>query len=244
MLRKTAIISGGFGDIGKATAEKFAANGYNVALTYLNSFDQDFLQKLKSYNVEAMAIRVDQSKENDIINFVNTVFAEFEYVDSCVLAAGKAEPEGFLYEKNAETIDEIINVNFRGTILFAREIIKHFSSQKHGSLVIISSIYGETGGSLEAVYSACKAGINGLVKSLAIESAPHVRVNAIAPGFISTKMTNHYTPTDLEYIKNQTPLAKLGTPSDVANSALFLASEESSFITGEILTVSGGALRL
>ena len=244
MLRKTVLISGGFGDTGKAVAEKFAANGYNIALTYYKSFDPDFIAKIKEYGVEVLAIGCDQTKENDIINFVNSAFKEFEYVDSVVLCAGKAEPEGFLAEKSADVIDDIIMSNLRGTIIFCREAAKHFTAAKHGNIVVVSSIYGETGGSLESVYSACKAGINGLVKSLAVELAPHVRINAVAPGFITTKMTSHYSPTDVEYVKNQTPLARLGLPADVANAAYFLCSDESGFITGEILTISGGALRL
>ncbi len=244
MLRKTVLISGGFGDIGRAVAEKFASNGYNIALTYFNTIDNDFIEKLKGYNIDVLALRCDQTKENDIINFVNSAFKEFEYIDTCVLCAGKAEPEGFLYEKSAGLIDDIIATNLRGTIIFCREVSKHFANLKRGNIVVISSIYGETGGSLEATYSACKAGINGLVKSLAVELAPNIRINAVAPGFIATKMTKHYSPTDVEYVKNQTPLSTLGKPTDVANSVYFLASEESNFITGEILTVSGGALRL
>lgn len=243
MIRKTVIISGGYGDIGKATAEKFASNGYNIALTYLTTFDHEFTLKLKSYGVDVLALRCDQTKENDIINFMNSVFNEFEYVDACVLAAGKAEPEGFLHEKQADLIDDIINTNLRGTILFCREALKHFVPSKHGNIAIISSIYGETGGSLEATYSACKAGLDGLVKSLAVEVAPNIRINGIAPGFIKTKMTANFDKSAVEYVKSQTPLARLGTPEDVANAVYFLISDESSFITGETLTVSGGALR-
>ncbi len=244
MIRKTVIISGGFGDIGRAVAEKYASNGYNVALTYLDTFDPEFVQKLKGFGIDVLALRCNQTSESDVINFVNSVYKEFEYVDCAVLCAGKAEPEGFLREKSAELIDEMISVNLRGTILFCRELLKHFEYAKHGNIVVVSSIYGKTGGSLEAVYSACKAGIDGLVKSLAVESAPLVRINAIAPGFIKTKMTKDYSSSDVEYVKGQTPLARLGTPEDVASSAYFLNSDESSFITGEVLTISGGALRL
>ncbi len=244
MIRKTAIITGGFGDTGKAIAEKFASGGYNIALSFLNTFDNDFINKLKAYGVDVLALRCDQTSESEIINFVNTVFSEFEYVDTLVCNAGKAEPEEMLMEKSTELIDEIISANLRGTIIFNREISKHFVSQKHGNIINISSIYGETGGSLESVYSACKGGINALTKSLATELAPNIRVNAVAPGIINTKMIKNISKEALVYAKNQTPLARLGTPEDVANTVWFLASEESSYITGEILTVAGGALRL
>ena len=244
MIRKTAIITGGFGDIGKAIAKKFAENGYNIALTYYKTFSNDFIVELKNYGVEVLALPCDQKKENDIINFVNSVFKEYEYVDTFVACAGKAEPVQFLTEKTTELIDEIISTNFRGTILFNREVLKHFQAQKHGSIVNISSIYGISGGSLESVYSSCKAGIIGLTKSLSVEASPFVRVNAVAPGCIETKMTNNLSSTDKDCVVDSTPLDRLGTPDDVANAVYFLASEQSSFITGEVLEITGGAVRL
>lgn len=244
MIRKTVIISGGFGDTGKAIARKFASNGYNVALTYLSTFSTDFLVELKSHGVDVLALPCDQKNESDIINFVNSVFKEFEYVDAFIACAGKAENPELLTDKNSELIDDIISTNLRGTILFNREILKKFMAQKHGSIVNISSIYGISGGSLESVYAACKAGIIGLTKSLAVEAAPIVRVNAIAPGCIDTKMTSNLSQTDRKFVVEQTPLARLGTPEDVANTAFFLASDESSFITGETIQVSGGAIKL
>lgn len=243
MIRKTAIITGGFGDTGKAIARKFAQNNYNVALTYFNNFDADFIEEIKSLGVEVLALPCDQRKENDIINFVNSTFKEFEFIDAFVACAGKAERVGFLSEKPTELIDDIISTNLRGTTLFNREILKYFLSQKHGSIVNISSIYGVSGGSLEAVYSACKAGINGLTKSLSVEASPFVRVNAIAPGCIETKMTSNLSKVDKECVVDATPLNRLGSPEDVANAAYFLASNESSFITGEILEVTGGVVR-
>lgn len=244
MIRKTAIVTGGFGDIGKAIAKKFAENGYNIALTYYHTFSNDFILELKKYGVEVLALPCDQKKENDIINFVNSVFKEYEYVDTFVACAGKAEPVQFLTEKTTELIDEIIDTNFRGTILFNREVLKHFQSQKHGSIINISSIYGISGGSLESVYSSCKAGIIGLTKSLSVEASPFVRVNAVAPGCIETKMTNNLSSTDKDCVVDSTPLDRLGTPDDVANAVYFLASDQSSFITGEVLEITGGAVRL
>lgn len=243
MLRKTAIITGGFGDIGKATALKFAQNGYNLALTYLNTFDADFVSKLKSFGIEVFAMHCDQSSESEIINFVNSAFKEFEYVTTLVACAGKAENPQMLIDKNTADIDEILNINIRGTILFNKETIKHFLNQKHGVIVNVSSIYGNSGGSLESVYSACKAGIIGLTKSLAVECAPFVRVNAVAPGCIETKMISNLSKVDKECVASSTPLERLGNPEDVASAIYFLASEESSFVTGEVLTVSGGAIR-
>ena len=243
MIRKTVIISGGFGDIGKATALKFAENGYNIALTYLNTFDAEFVSKLKSFGVEVLAMHCDQTSESEIMNFVNSTFKEFEYVDSFVACAGLAEPVNMLIDKETETIDKIINVNLRGTILFNKEVLKHFFDQKRGTIVNVSSIYGVSGGSLESVYSACKAGIIGLTKSLAVECAPFVRINAIAPGCIDTKMINNLSKQDKAWVEDNTPLERLGTPEDIANAIYFLSSDQSSFITGEVLSVTGGVVR-
>lgn len=243
MIRKTAIITGGFGDTGKEIARKFAKNGYNISLSYLNTFSSEFINELKSYGIEVLALPCDQKNENDIINFINSTFKEFEYVDAFVACAGKAEPVQFLTEKNSDVIDDIISTNLRGTILFNREVLKHFTSQKHGSIVNISSIYGISGGSLESVYSACKAGVIGLTKSLSVEASPFVRVNAVAPGCIETKMINNLSSVDKDCIKDSTPLDRLGTPQDIANAVYFLASDESSFITGEVLEVTGGVVR-
>ena len=243
MLRKTVIITGAFGGIGRATAEKFAQNGYNLALTYNNNFDLEFIAKLKTYNIEVLALQCDQSKENDIINFVNSAFKEFEYIETLVCNAGKSETVNVITEKSIQEIDELISVNLRGTILFNKEVIKHFLKQKHGNIINISSIYGLSGGSLESIYSACKAGVIGLTKSLAVECAPFIRVNAVAPGCTDTPMTSYLTETDKKEIISSTPLERIATPEDIANAIYFLASDESSFITGEVLPVTGGVVR-
>lgn len=243
MIRKTAIISGAFGDIGKATARKFAQNGYNVALTYLNSFDAEFISELKSYNIDVLAVRCDQSSESDIESFVNSAVKEFEYIDTFVACAGKAEEVQLLTEKTTEEIDNIININLRGTILFVKTVLKQFQKQKYGTIEVVSSIYGQTGGSLESVYSACKAGLIGFVKSISVEFAPNIRINAVAPGCIDTKMTSYLSDSDRTAIVSSTPLERLGKPEDVANTIFFLASQESSFITGETISVTGGVVR-
>lgn len=243
MLRKTAIISGGFGDIGKATAKKFAENGYNIALTYLNSFDAEFVSELKSLGVDVLAMHCDQTNESEIINFVNTAVKEFEFINTFVACAGKAESVELLTEKKTDEIDEIISINLRGTILFVKEVLKVFQKQKFGSIEIVSSIYGQTGGSLESVYSACKAGLIGFVKSIAVEYAPNIRINAVAPGCIETKMTSYLSSSDKADIIASTPLERIGKPEDVANAIYFLSCDESSFITGETITVTGGVVR-
>ncbi len=243
MLKKTAIITGAFGDIGKAIAKKYAENNYNLALTYLNTFDADYVNELKSLGAEVLALRCDQTSESDIINFVNSAYAEYEYIDTAVLSAGKAEEQMLLIERNTTDIDLILNTNLRGTILFCRELGKRMLEKKHGTIEIISSVMGQTGGSLEAVYSASKAALINLTKSLSVELSPHIRVNTVSPGFIKTKMTSDYSDETIQIIKSETPLEKLGSPEDVANAVYFLSSPESSFITGTEITVSGGVIK-
>ena len=141
-------------------------------------------------------------------------------------------------------IDKIIDINLKGTIYCNQILSKYFIKQKHGNIINISSIYGLYGGACESTYSAAKAGIIGLTKALALELAPlNIRVNAIAPGFIETNMTSCFDKQEKENIKKNTPLRRLGKPCDVANAALFLASDRAEFITGEVLSISGGALR-
>ena len=240
MIRKTAIITGAFGGIGKAIAENFAQNGYNIALTHNHNLDISFVKRLQGFGTEVFIMKCDQTKENDIINFVNSVFNEFEYIDTFIACAGKAEHPIELISKETNEIDEIISVNLRGTILFNREILKHFMKQKHGNIINISSIYGNSGACLESVYAACKAGIINLTKSLAKEAGPNIKINCIAPGCIDTPMVANLDQNDRKTIINQTPLKRLGTPEDIANTALFLASTQSSFITGQTIFVTGG----
>ena len=244
MLRKTVIITGAFGGIGSAIAETFAQNGYNLALSYNKVFDTNIIKKLKGYGIEVFAMKCDQTKENDIINFINSAFNEFEYIDAFIACAGLAETPIELINKPTDMIDEILNVNLRGTILFNKEILRHFIKQKHGNIVNISSIYGKSGACLESVYAACKAGIINLTKSLSHEAAPFVRVNCIAPGCIETKMTSYLSEDDRNNITQKTPLKRIGKPEDIASVALFLASPQSSFITGETILVTGGANEL
>lgn len=243
MIRKTAIITGGFGDIGKATAKKFAESGYNIALTYLNTFDNDFIEELKSKGIDVLAMHCDQTNESEIINFISTAYSEFDYIDTAVLCAGKAEDQCLLIERSTEKIDEILNTNIKGTILFCRELGKRMIQDGHGTIELVSSVMGQTGGSLEAVYSLSKAAISNLAKSLSVELSPKIRVNSVAPGFIQTKMTDDYSDETINIIKSETPLEKLGKPEDVANTIFFLASDESSFITGSEITVSGGVIK-
>lgn len=244
MLRKTAFITGGSGGIGKATALKFAENGYNIATTYLTGDVVDLQKKCEELGVEFVAYKMDLKNEDEIIDTFNKVFSRFQYVYCVVCNAGKADKESLLIDVPIEKIDDILQTNLRGTIICNQEAFKRFLKQKHGNIVNTSSIFGVNGGPCEAVYTATKAGIIGLTKAVAVEGAPYnIRANAVAPGYIDTKMTAHFTQKERQHAIDATPLARIGTGEDIAQTIYFLGTDQSSFITGEVITVSGGVLR-
>ncbi len=244
MLRKTVFITGGSGGIGSATALKFASEGYNIATTFLNGEINNLKKECEKYDVKFKAYYMDLTREQSVRETFNKVFSDFEYIDAVVCNAGKADKESLLIDVSMESIDTLLKTNLRGTIICNQEAFKRFLKQKHGAIVNISSIFGINGGPCEAVYSATKGGIIGLTKALAVEGAPFkIRVNAIAPGYIDTKMTAHFTDEEKAHAVSMTPLARIGQGKDIADAVFFLSTENSSFITGEVLTVSGGVLR-
>ena len=244
MIRKTAFITGGSGGIGSATAIKFAKEGFNVATTFLTGDVEKLKKECESFGVEFDAYKMDLRDEVSVRQTFDKVFKRFDYIDAVVCNAGKADKEMLFSDVETENIDELLNTNLRGTILCNQEAFKRFIKQKHGSIVNVTSIFGINGGPCEAVYSATKGGIIGLTKAVAMEGAPYkIRVNAVAPGYIDTKMTAHFTDEEKAHAVSATPLSRIGQGDDVAETIFFLASDKASFITGEVVTVSGGVLR-
>ncbi len=244
MIRKTVFITGGSGGIGSACAIKFAQNGYNVATTYLTGSTENLRSQCANLGVEFESYKMDMRDETSVKKTFDQVFKRFDYVDVVVCNAGIADKEMLFADVPQKNIDNLLNTNLRGTILCNQEAFKKFLKQKHGSIVNISSIFGINGGPCEAVYSATKGGIIALTKALSVEGAPYkIRVNAVAPGYIDTKITAHFTDEEKAHAVSMTPLARIGQGADVAEAVFFLANDSSSFVTGEILTVSGGVLR-
>ena len=245
MIRKSVFITGVSGDIGFAIAKEFADNGYNIIATYNNNSCDKIAEYCTKKNIEIKTFKMNLENYQEIENCIKQAFSESDYLDCAVCNAGISKPEILLCNESKENIDKIIDINLKGTIYCNQILSKYFIKQKHGNIINISSIYGLYGGACESTYSAAKAGIIGLTKALALELAPlNIRVNAIAPGFIETNMTSCFDEKEKESIKEKTPLRRLGRPCDVANAALFLASDKAEFITGEVFDVSGGALRL
>lgn len=242
MLRKTAIITGASGGIGSATAIEFAKLGYNVALTYNKHSTKALEKELRNYDIEVRLFKLDQTHEEEITTCFKEIFSSFEYIDAVIINAGKSEKYDLLTNKSVKDIDSVLNTNLRGTILIAREAQKYLLKQKHGVIINVSSMYAQAGGQCEAVYTATKAGVNGLTRALALECAPFVRVNAVEPGYIDTKMNSLVSEEEKAELIQLTPMKRIGTGEDVANLICFLASDKASFITGECYRISGGVM--
>ncbi len=244
MIKKTVIIIGVSSDIGKKTAKVFAQNGYDIIGTYNHGKIDDVKISCESLNANFKAIKLDTTKFEDVEEAFKKISSLSEYLDCLVYLPGLSEKENLLCDYTKEQIEKIIDVNLKGAIFCNREAMKYMIKQKRGSIINMSSIYGVYGGACETAYSAAKAGIIGLTKALAQECGQFgVRVNAVAPGCIETKMTSCYSKEEKQEIAHNTPLGRLGQPEDVANAIYFLASDNASFITGEALNINGGATR-
>lgn len=243
MIRKGVLIVGASKGIGLTTARKFALMGYDIFGTYHSSSPADFDNiKTNCPDVTVKSFKLDVNSPAEIADVFNEVFKNHPCIEAVVFNSGISCGEKMLCDNTCNDIDQLLSVDLRGAILVNREASKFLLKQKHGSIVNVSSIYGIYGGSCEAVYSACKAGIIGLTKSLALELGnSNIRVNAVAPGYIQTAMTASYNEEEKNSIIESTPLRRLGRTDDVANAIYFLSSSESSFITGQIIEVSGGA---
>lgn len=244
-MNKSVLVLGASGGIGESIAKEFVDYGYDIYATCNNGNLENLKKYCQSKNVELISYNLDITNFDDIQRVFKDVFAKSDYIESVINATGVSLSEKLLCDESVDDIDMLLNVNLKGAILISREAMKYFIKLRHGSIVNISSIYGLYGGCCESVYSATKGGIIALTKALAQECANfNVRVNCVAPGCIDTKMTECYLSNEesREELINATPLKRIGKPQDVAKAVKFLTTEESCFITGECLTVSGGVL--
>lgn len=242
MIRKCAVILGASGDIGKAVAEEFAKNGYNLGLTYFETNIDSFADSLKSkYGIDVLVRRVDARKSNEITEAISDFKKNFGFIDAGVLAFGVADKQTLLIDKNDEQVIRVIETNLIGSIYANRELCKVMLPQKRGAIVNISSVIGVQGASCESAYASSKAGMIGLTKSLAKEFGQFgIRINAVSPGFIDTKMCACFDEEGREHVKENTLLSRLGNTEDVSKMVYFLCSDSGNFITGENVVVSGG----
>ena len=238
---KTALITGAARGIGKAIALKYASEGANVAFTDLviNDAAQRTLSGIEAYGVKAAAYAADASSFSETENVVAQVMAEFGRIDILVNNAGITK-DALMLRMSEEQWDAVINVNLKSAFNFIHALVPVMSRQRGGSIISLSSVVGITGNPGQSNYSASKAGLIGLTKSIAKEMGPRgIRANCIAPGFIISEMTEAL-PEDVRenWVKN-IPLRRGGTPEDVANVALFLASDLSGYMSGQVLNCCG-----
>ena len=239
---KTVLITGASRGIGRATAKKFAENGYNVVINFNKSEKEarELTRELEKYNVRTMLVKADVACETEVINMVELVKKTFGRIDVLVNNAGISLKKQ-IQDYTADEIQNLMNVNTIAPILVTREVSKLMISEKAGKIVNVSSIWGKVGGSMESVYSATKGALISFTLALAKELAlSNINVNCVCPGVIDTDMMKEYSDEEKEELKNITPLNRLGRAEDVANAIYFLSSDDASFITGQVLIVDGG----
>lgn len=239
---KNCLITGGSRGIGRSIAEYFSTLGANVAITYARSKDaaEEVVEVLKENGVEAMSLQADAVDFDKAEEVINTVVSEWGSLDVVVNNAGITK-DNLILRMNEEQWDAVINTNLKSVFNYSKAATKPMMRAKGGSIINIGSVVGISGNAGQSNYAASKAGIIGFTKSFAKELASrNIRANVIAPGYIMTEMTGTLDEKVLESIKEETPLGRAGNPEEVASSVAFLASNLSSYITGETIRVDGG----
>ena len=240
---KTAIVTGASRGIGEAIAVKFAEHGAHVAFTYLSSDDKAkaLEERLQSFGVKAKAYKSNAAIYDFAESTVNEIVKEFGSIDICVNNAGISK-DNLLLRMTPEQWDEVITTNLKSVYNITKQVIRPMMKARKGSIINMSSIIGMRGNAGQSSYAASKAGILGFTKSIAAElGSRNVRCNAIAPGFVETDMTSYLKEGEgADKYKTNIPLGRFGTVEDIANVALFLASDMSSYVTGQTISVCGG----
>lgn len=239
---KCAIVTGAAKGIGKAIALKLASLGANIVLNYRSSEEKaiETENEIKALGVEVLRVKGDISNISDVENLINTAKENFGKIDIMVNNAGITKDTLILRMKE-EDFDSVINVNLKGVFNCLKTITPVMVKQREGKIINLSSVVGLSGNAGQVNYAASKAGAIGMTKSLAKEvGARGITVNAVAPGFIETDMTEVLGDKFKEEAKKAIPLKRLGKPEDVANVVAFLASEDANYITGQVIQVDGG----
>lgn len=239
---KNAIVTGASRGIGRAIAIEFANQGANVVINYSGNEKaaNEVVEILKEKGVKSFAIKANVSDEKDVKKMMKETLKEFGSIDILVNNAGITRDNLLMRMKEAD-FDDVIDINLKGTFLCIKSVTRQMMKQRSGRIINVASIVGVSGNAGQANYVASKAGVIGLTKSVAQELASrNILVNAVAPGFIETDMTDELNDDQKTAVLNQIPLEKLGSPSDVARVVRFLASDDAAYLTGQTIHVDGG----
>ena len=239
---KNAIVTGGTRGIGKEIAKTLAENGANIAINYrkYNEEVEALVEELKGLGVKVLAIKCDVSNEDEVTNLIKEVKEQFGSIDILINNAGITK-DGLLLRMSEKDFNDVIDVNLKGTFNMTKAVSSIMVRQRFGKIINISSVVGISGNAGQCNYAASKAGVIGLSKSVARELASrNINVNVIAPGYINTDMTNGLPEKVKEEVLKTIPMKKIGEPREVANLALFLSSDLSNYITGQVINVDGG----
>lgn len=239
---KVALVTGASRGIGRSIAIELAKQGANIAVNYAGSVDRanEVVAEIKGLGREAIAIQCDVANADSVTDMIKTTLNAFGTIDILVNNAGITKDNLLMRMKESEW-DDVINTNLKGVFLCTKAVTRPMMKQRKGRIINITSIVGVTGNPGQANYVAAKAGVIGFTKTTAKELAQrNITVNAIAPGFITTDMTDKLTDEVKQAMLGQIPLGTFGNPEDIANAVVFLASEESGYITGQTLHIDGG----
>lgn len=236
-MSKIALITGGSRGIGAAITRRLHADGYTVIINYVNSTAQ---AQALARELDGLALQADVADPEQVNAMVDTVLERFGRLDVLICNAAVAW-QGLTQDMDDLSYRKIMSTNLDGVFFCCRSALPAMIRQKSGRMVLLSSMWGETGGACEAAYSAAKAGVIGLAKALAKEVGPSgITVNVVSPGVIDTHMNAHLTAEDLTALAGETPLGRIGRPEEVAAAVAFLCSDDAAFITGADLPVNGG----
>ncbi|MCM3587217.1 SDR family oxidoreductase [Mesobacillus maritimus] len=237
-MHKFILITGASGAIGQSIALNLASKGYSLYLHYNQNQEgiQNLLAKLAPYHGEFIPIQADLAIPQGYQQLADAIFS----LDGIVHNAGHAL-YGLLQDLTVEEAERLIQVSVTSPLLLTKSLVPKLISKKEGAIVVVSSIWGQTGAAFEVAYSTVKGAQISFVKALSKELAPSgIRVNAVAPGAVETPMLSGFSPDELAAVREEIPLSRLATPEDVANGVEFLLSKKSSYITGQVLAINGG----
>jgi len=242
MNKKVALVTGASRGIGRAIALELATRGYRVAVNYPDNQQnaEEVVKEIKAFGQQAIAVKADVSNETDVKNMVKTVIKQWGSLDVLVNNAGITR-DNLLMRMKEEEFDQVINTNLKGAFLCIKAVSRQIMKQRSGRIINISSVVGESGNPGQINYVASKSGVIGMTKSAAKELASrNILVNAVAPGYIETEMTDQLSESVKAEMFKLIPLEKLGQAEDIAKAVSFLASDDANYITGQTLHVNGG----